>query len=315
VKLRKVTIHQQKCSYISPNSMALEGCGSSKTTKSDSSFKKGKKGNRNHARKNNVVVEHIEIIRQLHHESSRSSFIGIFSSITLAIVVLSVIVVATIDVNWKDISRVSDFRGVFVHGSDVPTTSRSSGYPGSRSAPNICRDGVTYGYSDWNSLRLAIEEANSFAESLGFSEDLDWIMDESGVLTPPDPPPLPEPFIICSGATLKGSNRKGPIFINSEDIMIQCESCIIDGKGTHFAFGKNAKRTTIKGITFVNAKTTSLTFYHHGAEVALEDCIWEKNAGIGQLGAVADLNSTRLVRKTFSIVMHGMINSHSLYFA
>lgn len=244
-----------------------------------------------------IQLHHVETISALQVDSKvNSSYIfGTLSSMAMVLIILSAVIASSMNLEIRSIATVSDFHGVFAHGSDLRSSSSSSGYPGSRIVPSLCRDGYTYGYSDWNTLSLAIEEANLYAESLVIAAESEWIIDESGALMPSELPPLPEPFVICPGITLKTGNRRGPILINSEDIIIQCDSCIIDGKGTHFSFGENAKRAMIKGITFINAKTTSLTFYYHGADVAFEDCIWEKNAGIGQLGAVADINSTSSV--------------------
>ena len=117
-------------------------------------------------------------------------------------------------------------------------------------------------------------------------------------------------------------NKLSPIFINAEDITIECDMCTVDLPGTHFSFGPHAKNVFIKGITFRGATTSSLTFHHHGAEASLEDCYWLYNSGgmvsnnrngpyanvngneglmstppgsTTTAGAVADLNSTSTV--------------------
>jgi hypothetical protein len=73
----------------------------------------------------------------------------------------------------------------------------------------------------------------------------------------------------------------------------ECDDCIIDVKGTHLAFGSNAKNVLVRGITFQSATSSSVTFYHDGA---FEDCTWINNLGAqSNLGSVADLNSTSIV--------------------
>eukprot|EP00984_Skeletonema_dohrnii_P000130 scaffold41_cov100-Skeletonema_dohrnii-CCMP3373.AAC.2 len=119
----------------------------------------------------------------------------------------------------------------------------------------------------------------------------------------------------------KSKNKLSPIFINAEDITIECVMCTVDLPGTHFSFGPHARGIKIKGFTFKGATTSSLTFHHHGADVHLEDCYWLYNSGgvvsnnrqphanvngaDGMMspppgssttaGAVADLNSTSTV--------------------
>eukprot|EP00573_Skeletonema_grethae_P011463 CAMPEP_0201711254 /NCGR_PEP_ID=MMETSP0578-20130828/59047_1 /ASSEMBLY_ACC=CAM_ASM_000663 /TAXON_ID=267565 /ORGANISM="Skeletonema grethea, Strain CCMP 1804" /LENGTH=493 /DNA_ID=CAMNT_0048200305 /DNA_START=159 /DNA_END=1640 /DNA_ORIENTATION=- len=119
----------------------------------------------------------------------------------------------------------------------------------------------------------------------------------------------------------RSKNKLSPIFINAEDITIECEMCTVDLPGTHFSFGPHAKGVKIKGFTFKGATTSSLTFHHHGADVHLEDCYWLYNSGgivsnnraphanvngadglmspppgsFTTAGAVADLNSTSTV--------------------
>ncbi|KAL7456274.1 hypothetical protein ACHAWC_007795 [Mediolabrus comicus] len=169
----------------------------------------------------------------------------------------------------------------------------------------------------------------------------------------------PEPFVVCPGVTLnqksiwgsilspsywvssiysllsfgsssssstptraKSKNKLSSIFINAEDITIECVMCTVDLPGTHFSFGPHAKNVKIKGFTFRGATSSSLTFHHHGADVHLEDCYWLWNTGgvvsnsraphakvnvndgmngspppggTTTAGAVADLNSTSTV--------------------
>mmetsp|Transcript_13450 Transcript_13450/g.29207 ORF Transcript_13450/g.29207 Transcript_13450/m.29207 type:complete len:481 (+) Transcript_13450:130-1572(+) len=125
-----------------------------------------------------------------------------------------------------------------------------------------------------------------------------------------------------SRSTPKSKNKLSPIFINAEDITIECDMCTVDLPGTHFSFGPHAKNVLIKGITFRGATTSSLTFHYHGADVNLQDCYWLYNSGgvvnnnrngpyanvnsneglmstppgsTTTAGAVADLNSTSTV--------------------
>jgi G:T/U-mismatch repair DNA glycosylase len=74
-------------------------------------------------------------------------------------------------------------------------------------------------------------------------------------------------------------NKLSSIFINAEDITIECDTCVIDLPGTHFSFGPHAKNVHIRGITFRGATTSSLTFHHHGSDVRFEDCYWLYNSG------------------------------------
>jgi hypothetical protein len=76
-----------------------------------------------------------------------------------------------------------------------------------------------------------------------------------------------------------GGGDGGPIFVNAEDVTIECDMCAIDMLGTHLSFGPHAKNVLVRGITFRGATTSSLTFHHHGADVRLEDCYWLYNSG------------------------------------
>ena len=177
--------------------------------------------------------------------------------------------------------------------------------------PTTCRDG-SLGFDNWNTLKDAVQEANSisaerflkwssyfanFAAAGGgkkydgheqqqlqftaFYDDLLYY--EEDVL-----------FRICPGSTLKA--RKGPIFLNAENVVIECDGCTVDVGGTHLAFGPHAKNVLVKGITFRGAYSSSLTFFHDGADASFEDCYWVGNTGSsGKFGAVADVNSTSSV--------------------
>jgi hypothetical protein len=163
--------------------------------------------------------------------------------------------------------------------------------------PTLCSDGYTRGFNNWATLKAAVQEANSISaerfmkwsayfayvgKSFSAFED-ESLYYEQDVL-----------FTICPGATLK--SRRGPIYINAENVVIECEGCTIDVGGTHLAFGPHAKNVLVRGITFKGAHTSSLTFFHDGAEASFEDCFWIGNSGIsGKFGAVADVNSTSTV--------------------
>lgn len=207
--------------------------------------------------------------------------------------------------------------------------------------PKLCPDGRTMGFDNWFTLRDAISEANA----LEAEDFLRW--NKYLVMSLEDPEleepifPAPDPFVICPGAKLNqrhpprmsfltwvtsffvpapanhfkpNQNKLSSIFINAEDITIECNRCLVDLPGTHFSFGPHAKNAWIKGITFKGATTSSLTLHHHGASANFQDCYWlynsggmvasknnpvgtmnvEGNAGSGTMnaGAVADVNST-----------------------
>eukprot|EP00521_Asterionellopsis_glacialis_P016885 CAMPEP_0195303320 /NCGR_PEP_ID=MMETSP0707-20130614/32587_1 /TAXON_ID=33640 /ORGANISM="Asterionellopsis glacialis, Strain CCMP134" /LENGTH=371 /DNA_ID=CAMNT_0040366827 /DNA_START=42 /DNA_END=1157 /DNA_ORIENTATION=+ len=156
--------------------------------------------------------------------------------------------------------------------------------------PTLCSDGVTLGFSDWHTLKAAIDEANSFtaagfiagaASSAGTPADDSFYYEEEVL------------FTICPGAAIK--SRRDSLYINSENIILECEHCVIDVHGTHLSFGPQAKNVVVRGITFRGASTSSLTFHSDGADALFEDCYWTGNVGNGKVGAVADINSTSSV--------------------
>jgi hypothetical protein len=163
--------------------------------------------------------------------------------------------------------------------------------------PKQCSDGYTIGFDDWRTLKAAVQEANSISaerfmkwsayfanvgRSFAAFEDDDWYYEEDVV------------FTICPGATLR--SRRGPIYINAENVIIQCLGCAIDVGGTHLNFGPHAKNVLVRGVTFKNAQSSSMTLFHDGAEASFEDCFWVGNSGIdGKFGGVADVNSTSTV--------------------
>jgi hypothetical protein len=160
--------------------------------------------------------------------------------------------------------------------------------------PTLCSDGITMGFQDWNTLKAAIREANSLSAEKFlrwneyFAEGQEDAFDDKSLYYEED-----VFFTICPGTTLKA--RKGPIYINAENIVLECDGCTVDVDGTHLAFGPHARNVLVRGATFKGAQTSSLTFYHDGSEATFEDCYWFGNSGNGKSGAVADVNSTRYV--------------------
>lgn len=206
--------------------------------------------------------------------------------------------------------------------------------------PKLCSDGRTMGFDDWFTLRDAISEANALAaeDFLRWNKYLVMSLEDPELEEPMFP--APDPFVICPGAKLNqrhpprmsllawitsfffqtpttqykpNKNKLSSIFINAEDIRIECDRCIVDLPGTHFSFGPHARNAWITGITFKGATTSSLTLHHHGATASFQDCYWMYNSGgivtsknnpMGTInmegggggtmnaGAVADVNST-----------------------
>lgn len=163
--------------------------------------------------------------------------------------------------------------------------------------PKQCSDGLTLGFDDWHTLKAAVQEANSISAerfmkwSAYFAKvgktftafDDDRLYYEQDVI-----------FTVCPGAILRA--RRGPIYINAENVVIQCDQCTIDVGGTHLNFGPHAKNVLIRGVTFKNAYSSSLTLFHDGAEASFEDCFWVGNSGLnGKFGGVADVNSTSIL--------------------
>jgi len=162
--------------------------------------------------------------------------------------------------------------------------------------PSICSDGVTLGFDNWSKLRTAIHEANSISAER-FMKWNEYFATNSFTAFQDNRLYYEEDivFSICPGATLRA--RKGPIFINAENVVLECEgNCVVDVGGTHLAFGANAKNILIRGITFRRASTSSLTFFHDGADVSFEDCSWINDSGISNYyGSIANVNSTSIV--------------------
>ncbi|KAL3800937.1 hypothetical protein ACHAWO_000070 [Cyclotella atomus] len=171
--------------------------------------------------------------------------------------------------------------------------------------PKLCPDGRTMGFDNWFTLRDAISEANSLA-----AEDfLRW--NKYLVMSLEDPEleepifPIPDPFVICPGAKLNqrhpprqsllawltsfvvqeqksiykpSKNKLSSIFINAEDITIECDRCLVDLPGTHFSFGPHARNVWIKNnpIGSINMEGGNI-------------------GGTMNAGCVADVNSTSSV--------------------
>jgi hypothetical protein len=166
-----------------------------------------------------------------------------------------------------------------------------------RVEPKLCSDGYTYGFDRWSTFKEAVQEVNAIsaerflrwnaffalADTLSATFDDDSLYYEEDVV-----------LTICPETTLKA--RSGPIFINAENVIIECEGCTIDVGGTHLSFGPHAKNILIRGVTFKRASTSSLVFFHDGAEATFESCLWTGNhAANAKLGAVADVNSTSII--------------------
>ena len=168
-------------------------------------------------------------------------------------------------------------------------------YQWTRVHPRVCSDGRTIGYSSWHDLKAVVQEANAFSaerfvrNSVHFAHaDVDIAID--------DPPILYEDEIIitiCPNARLKTSY--GPIFLNAENVRIECSGCTIEAGGSHLSFGPYARNVLIRGIYFKNAATSSLVFYYDGAEVYFEQCRWLDNEAVhNKVGSVADVNSSSI---------------------
>ncbi len=184
--------------------------------------------------------------------------------------------------------------------------------------PSRCKYGDGYGFSDLITLRSAIEELNTAYEQsvttyLNYHRavaEYTKILSENSHYVIQSPTPLPQymidflevtpdPFVICPSAHLRsaihdrGRGRHGPIYINAEEVVIECVNCIIDAPATHISFGPLAKKVVVRGLTLMGATETSVVLREHGAEALFEDCVFIRNEGVGAQGAIADLNSTR----------------------
>jgi hypothetical protein len=182
-----------------------------------------------------------------------------------------------------------------------------------REQPKLCSDRKTMGYDSWTSLRSAVRDINRYSAHR-FDRWHDYFTAVEEMMASPELYPNgamlnPASFAddrmyyeerivltICPGAVLKPSRRHA-IFINTESVMIECEGCQVVGGSTHLSFGPAAQNTVIRGILFKMAGSSSLLFYHDGAEVAFEDCTWivRENRKTSSLGAIAEVNSTSLI--------------------
>jgi hypothetical protein len=168
-------------------------------------------------------------------------------------------------------------------------------YQWTRVHPRVCSDGSTIGYKTWNDLKAVIQEANAFSaerfvrNSAHFAKvDVDVVTENAFVLYEDQ-----ILITICPNAVLKASY--GPIFVNTENIRIECNGCSIETGGSHLSFGPYARDVLIRGIYFKNAVTSSLVFYYDGAEVYFEDCRWLDNEAVhSKVGSVADVNSSSI---------------------
>jgi hypothetical protein len=159
--------------------------------------------------------------------------------------------------------------------------------------PKLCSDGTTWGFDSWDSLNDAVIEANilsveKYVQWSRFFADVDF----SGTFQD-DHLYYEEELVfkICPGTKLRA--KQGPIFINTPNLIVECEGCVVSVGASHLSFGPNAKNVMIRGFTFTKAWSSSLLFFHNGAEVAFEDCLWYDNAAVNsRFGAVADINST-----------------------
>jgi hypothetical protein len=184
-----------------------------------------------------------------------------------------------------------------------------------RVEPKLCSDGYTFGFDRWSTFKEAVDEVNAISAEryaqwnaffaladtfAGTFDDDSLYYEEDVILT------------ICPETTLKA--RSGPIFINAENVVIECEGCTIDVGGTHFSFGSHSKNILVRGVTFKRASTSSLVFFHDGAEATFESCLWTGNhAANAKFGAVADVNSTSIVN--FYLCHIGSIDSPAIGFA
>mmetsp|Transcript_16132 Transcript_16132/g.45187 ORF Transcript_16132/g.45187 Transcript_16132/m.45187 type:complete len:532 (+) Transcript_16132:451-2046(+) len=179
--------------------------------------------------------------------------------------------------------------------------------------PITCPDKQrTIGFDSWKALKAAVQEANAMSAER-FMKWNEYFARSGNAFTAFQDDALyyeEDVFItICPGAVLKA--RRGPIFINAENILIECDDCVVDVGGTHLAFGPHAKNVVVRGVTFRNAHSSSLTFFHDGAQASFEDCRWESNSGLTpKYGAVADVNSTSIVTFYRCEIGHGQSSNN-----
>jgi hypothetical protein len=198
--------------------------------------------------------------------------------------------------------------------SSTRSGSSSNSYyhdPHSYYGQNETEQPIILGFDKWQDLHTAFQDANAYSADRfmrwnEFFAANEGAFDGDGTTTAFPSGTHPSLYYeedivlrICPGTTVRGRHhQKGaPIFVNAENIILECEDCTFEiTGGSHFSFGPNARNVLFRGITFRGAKTTSLLFFHDGAEVSLEDCFFADNFAIDkQIGTVADVNSTSVV--------------------
>jgi len=190
--------------------------------------------------------------------------------------------------------------------------------------PSLCSDGKTVGFSDLPTLRSAVNELGEAYENavtnlleyrkfkseylhimntgVNFEATLAYGGDAVRTERPEQIPQymqdfldiVPDPFVICPYAHLRGltlTPARNTIHINAEDVVIECDSCVIDSPGSHISHGAYGRNSIIRGITFKSATDSSLIFRYDGASATLEDCTWMGNNGKTSQGSVVDMNS------------------------
>lgn len=184
-----------------------------------------------------------------------------------------------------------------------------------RTKPVQCSDGQTMGYDSWNSLKAAVQDVNRYSAERyelwhDYFVEVVKLQQAGGTDCTLVNPACRAPhtfdddslyyeeeivMTICPSAKLRKLSR-GPIFVNTESMVFECDGCTIRGLGTHMSFGPEAKNVLVRGITFSHATSSSLTFYYDGAEASFEDCHFVNNrARMASWGALADVNSTAVV--------------------
>jgi hypothetical protein len=120
-------------------------------------------------------------------------------------------------------------------------------------------------------------------------------------------------FQISPHAVFESTTRRNSIVINSENIVLECEGSIIDVKGTHLAFGSNAKNVLVRGLTFQSATFSSLTVFHNGAEAIFQDCTLINSSGAqANFGSVSNANSSHVSARDLIVGFLWNIPSHLL---
>ena len=176
--------------------------------------------------------------------------------------------------------------------------------------PSPCRsdNGKTIGYDNWDKLSKAVLEVNTLSAER-FMKWQQWFVTHQHTFRAFDDDRFYYEddivLTICPRTKIRAPSRSGyltsrtsppAIFINAENVLLECDGCVLSGGGTHLSFGSFAKNVLVRGVTFEHASTSSLTFFQDGADVTFEDCLWSDNTGsTTKLGSVADVNSTSIV--------------------